>query len=483
MKRMRVAHVVYMSFVLALFAMATVGFYLVGDRIQDALYHAVQIFFLECAVEKNGNVFIDLCKFLCPVMTATGLLALLKNAFQRVMDGLVSGRADATAVYCDTDRMHEIGEGFCNPVFMERQVSRRALSHVLLFERDMDNLRFYEQMKPKLRKGSQVYIKLDQMEPNLLKEDNVRYFNVNEILARVYWQERHLQKYLTGGALDTTVAIIGFGLLGQSILNYGLMNNIYTLDQRIQYHVWGESRLYRNLLGNFDKMNGDTITYHDGDWTEELELLKGAHRIIVTTDVDMECLQTLIYLSSDGEIDFYDPLGVDLSRLYVGDRLTAFGVLGKVLTEENIKTDKLYSEAKKVNYAYLVENDKSGEYTWESPDAEEKMEKAWMALNSFIKGSNVACADYHNIRLLVMEALGLDAAALTPEQEEELAEMEHIRWSRYHFVNHWHYDEKRDNSKRRHHLLIPYETLPEDEKEKDRCTVKRCLGIKGTCLK
>lgn len=140
---------------------------------------------------------------------------------------------------------------------------------------------------------------------------------------------------------------LGVDALRQNLLDYGLMNNVYSVNQSIQYHIWGESRLYRNLLGDFDKMNGDTITYHDSNWWDELAQLKEFDRIIVAKDVNEELLQALLYLSCDAEIDFYNPEGVALSKIYKGDKLTEFGVLREVLTEETIKTDKLYREAKK----------------------------------------------------------------------------------------------------------------------------------------
>ena len=55
----------------------------------------------------------------------------------------------------------------------------------------------------------------------------------------------------------------------------------------------------------------------------------------------------------------------------------------------------------------------------------------------------------------------------TDKQIEELAELEHIRWCRFYFVNHWTYSAKRDNSMRRHNLLVPYEELSLEEQAKD----------------
>ena len=68
---------------------------------------------------------------------------------------------------------------------------------------------------------------------------------------------------------------------------------------------------------------------------------------------------------------------------------------------------------------------------------------------------------------------------------EMLAEMEHVRWSRYHYVNHWHYgapEEMPENgkggrrpknpAKRLHTCLVPYAELSEENKEKDKDAIR-----------
>lgn len=484
MKRARIAKVVYWGLVVVAFVMMFIGYGMRGEVWYDAMYYALQAFFIEFNDAESGNVILYVGRAVCPLLTVTGLFVVLRNGMKIIADWWVSRLGNATAVYYDTEQMKEFGKDFRRPVLMGEKVNKRAKSHVLLFAKDVDNLTFYEQMEGKIKKGSKVYIRMENIESKLLKESKVYHFNTNEIIARTYWQERNLQKYLKNGKMNVKIAILGFEALGQNLLDYGLMNNVYSLDQSIAYHVWGDSLLYRNLLEDFDKMNGDTITYHDGDWREALEQLRSFDRIIVAQEADVELLQALLYLSSDAKIDFYNPEGADLSKVYMGDKLTEFGMLTDVLTEEMIKTDKLYRDAKKVNYNYTVKYDESGQYTWERPDVEEVMEAAWQELDGFTKGSNVACADYHKIRLMVMETLGLRLETLTESDMEMLAEMEHIRWSRYHYVNHWHYGKLKDMpvkkgknqpknpAKRLHTCLVPYAELSEENKEKDKDAIR-----------
>ena len=488
MKRARIVKNIYLICVVVVYALMTAGYILRGEVWYDAGYYALQAFFMSFTTAEEGNVILFVGRFICPLLTATGLFMALQSGLKKMVDSLMSKLKNATAVYYDTEQMKEMGNGFCRPVLMGDKINTRAKSHVLLLEKDIDNLTFYEKMKGEIKEGSKVYIRLENVESKLLKKSEVYYFNVKEIIARSYWQERNLQKYMKKGKLEVKIAILGFDVLGQNLLDYGLMNNIYSLNQSIQYHVWGESHLYRNLLGDFDKMNGDTITFHDAEWWEALDDLKGFDRIIVAQEVNENVLQTLLYLSCNAEIDFYNPEGIDLQDFYLGDKLTGFGVLKEILTEETIKTDRLYREAKEINYSYVVKDkehmNRTGEYTWERPDVEQVMESLWNKLDGFTKGSNVACADYQGIRWLVMESLGLSENMLSENDMEALAEMEHVRWCRYHYVNHWVHGEKenmplglngkkadKDKMRRMHTALVPYMELPEDVKERDKVAI------------
>jgi len=61
---------------------------------------------------------------------------------------------------------------------------------------------------------------------------------------------------------------------------------------------------------------------------------------------------------------------------------------------------------------------------------------------------------------------------LSPEQTELLAKREHDRWMAERERAGWTYAPVRDNSRKRHHCLVPWHALPEEEKEKDRDVVR-----------
>jgi serine phosphatase RsbU (regulator of sigma subunit) len=64
------------------------------------------------------------------------------------------------------------------------------------------------------------------------------------------------------------------------------------------------------------------------------------------------------------------------------------------------------------------------------------------------------------------------ALHLDEEEIETMSKIEHIRWSWEKRLDGWTFDKKRDDDKKTHPGLIPYEELSEPEKEKDRELVK-----------
>ena len=111
-------------------------------------------------------------------------------------------------------------------------------------------------------------------------------------------------------------------------------------------------------------------------------------------------------------------------------------------------------------------------------------EKEWAALDGFTRYSNVSAADYHEVRLHMMQVLGwpADEKKLSPQQLEILAELEHIRWCRYHYLNNWKYGvlengAGKDRAKRIHTDLLAYGELTEAEKQKDRDNIRVLLSV------
>ena len=77
---------------------------------------------------------------------------------------------------------------------------------------------------------------------------------------------------------------------------------------------------------------------------------------------------------------------------------------------------------------------------------------------------------------------GVVGEAMCDRADLALAELEHIRWSRYHYLNNWRYGmpedgSRKDKGRRIHADLLPYRELSDNEKEKDRESVRQMLKV------
>jgi hypothetical protein len=71
---------------------------------------------------------------------------------------------------------------------------------------------------------------------------------------------------------------------------------------------------------------------------------------------------------------------------------------------------------------------------------------------------------------------------ISPAQLEELSIREHKRWAAERERQGWTYGTQRDNARKLHPSLVPWEELSEAEKQKDRDTVNnipRLIGLAG----
>jgi class 3 adenylate cyclase len=132
------------------------------------------------------------------------------------------------------------------------------------------------------------------------------------------------------------------------------------------------------------------------------------------------------------------------------------------------------SLAKAAHKAYFEESRARGE----TPDTNLSM-RPWDELSEDLRDANRAqVADIPN----KLRALGLELAAgdgvrpgdiaITDAQMEEMAIREHERWMADRMRHDWTWAPVRDNARKHHPLLIPWERLSEVEKEKDRDTIR-----------
>ena len=147
-----------------------------------------------------------------------------------------------------------------------------------------------------------------------------------------------------------------------------------------------------------------------------------------------------------------------------------FGSFAKVCTAELVLGESLDLLARKIHEDYCAKQLAEGAARGSKPAI-----TPWEQLSEEYREANRRQADHMLVKLravgcrLVPVKPGETAqsAAFTPEETEMLARMEHARWCADRWLRGFQYAQKSDYAARRHAMLVPWEALPDAEKEKD----------------
>jgi hypothetical protein len=255
-----------------------------------------------------------------------------------------------------------------------------------------------------------------------------------------------------------------------------LRNLVFHPEQKIAYHVIGKENGFRQIHNQLHSI-GDPVIFYEQPWTECLELVASAHMVIVTEQKDQLALLHALTLAIPKR-EFYvfsaQPACADLLANEEPEknaqgaygapprRLVCYDWKKQAMEPQNI----LQSEAlRRAKLFHLY-------YTGQQGVADADPEVLWQELNLFLQASNVALADYHPDVMAILEG-----RALTDELLEQLAELEHIRWCRYHYLNNWRSVPMAEGVRknilaRTHPCLASYQAMPESYKEYDRENIR-----------
>lgn len=291
---------------------------------------------------------------------------------------------------------------------------------------------------------------------------NVHLFSRTEALGRSYWREHPLSKN------EQCVALLGCGEAGSALLERAILTNVLPDRTGVEYHVFDDSAHFAALHGEIvramapDNIDEDRLIFHAEDWREALDVLARADRIILCWDDDAENLAVSeamrTWLSLPGEIHLrlHEPV----------PPLRSFGERERVITPELVMKAALDRQAVLINDLY---NRGSA-----SP-------VSWEAMGWFLRQSNIAAADHLMVKIRYL----LDDDSLTDfspalcrrawerlqairnDEADTLQRAEHRRWMRFHWLYNWQYASARDNARRLHPLLVPYDALAPAERSKD----------------
>ena len=437
------------------FILGCIGFVYEGENILDAAYNSFALYAVNpLYTTKNG--FIEVSRWLAPAVLASGVVVFIKELSQRIKDFFISSKNNSFTLYGNYKEIVPFKNLLPHTIISNNEKISNSDNHIIMFENDSQSFDFYNDNKNEFS-GKNVFIKSDRIEMFRNTDDNFRIINVNEMISRNYWIKYNLVDYFKNNQKEIDIAFIGFGAVGQKLLDYAVLNNIFSLDQKITYHIWGEANLYSSIHSNINLMNDDYIIYHSGSWKSNIDSIKSADRIIVLDPIETDTLIMLSDVCAESEIHCYN-VNENIISFLDNPKTISFGKTSDVITRDNIMLNDIYRSAKLLNLHYVYK------YTDSKENADKiNMETEWKKLDAFTKNSNICAADYHIIRKIITEK--------TPKTTMELAEMEHIRWCRFHFLNHWKYgmDEngKKDKKNKLHPSLIPFDDLSQEEKEKD----------------
>lgn len=424
-----------------------IGYSLSGDFITDALYASFALYFTN-PISDAYNGFIEFARWTAPLVTATAILCILQNVWKNLRWRFAGLSKDSVAVYSDEDIKIEFDKG-TKAVYPGEEFKGYFKSHIILFSSDQKSLRFYEKHKKNF-KDRKVYIGLRELEQGLIRDvADVTLFDINTAVSRQLWKNIHLWK---SDKEESEVVIYGNSALAAEILCIGLQLNLFSKKQHIKYHLISDNHYFQIKHQNISLMNADEICYHETNEKMIWNIIENADFVIVADEIKTDLLQTIVVKAKKGTIYYYSPVEGDAGGYISFRKLIPFGRNKDLFTDENIRNQNLIQTAIALNKQYAEKYNG---------------EKEWNKLSGLLKGSNISSADFKEVLAVLPQSM----------DDMELAELEHIRWCRFHFLNYWEEGEpadgmRKDNEKRLHKDLVPFDILDENEKKKDLDVVK-----------
>lgn len=441
------------------------GFYMVeGIGFLDSLFTAILLYLFNYA-DTPPNIYIEIARWGAAAVTASWLVTIFYTLRDKVMNFLLYCTGKSIAVYgLDEEKNFVMKE--MKPYAVDGKDKFVSASKYILLNDEDTNFAFYNTNKAKLKR-TPVYIKCDSMRSGEVCDSQLHLFCPEETSARLFWNENIIYPLSVEKNHQLDIVFMGFEKLGEELILFGLQSNIFSPEQKINYHILGDGSRFMALHTELTSIS-DTIRFYNEPWFAQMELIERADMVIVLTQENQsELLRDILFGTKRDRIHVFVSDADKVQLLNENERLLVFDWKTKSQKLEYILKDTLFLRAKKINLRY--------EHIYSNvEETEENMEKTWQKLNAFTRYSNVNSADYHEIRLKMIEFMGKASIhELSSEEFELFSELEHIRWCRYHYLNNWKYGvpengKNKDAILRIHKDLIPYQDLSEGEKEKDR---------------
>ena len=451
--------------------LGTAGLISAGESPINALFNGITMYGMNYG-DEPANWMVQAARWLAPVATVSGIALMFASVAKMAYAWFSYLRGDSVAVYGNEELADSIRSTCSYPVVTGEEKLLPAHRYVLFWDEEK-NLDFFLEHRKELEKR-QVYMRCSALRSQVSAGAALHLFSAEETAARLYWKQAEMYALSCKKNHEMIIVFIGFGKLGEELLTWGLQNNIFHPGQRISYHIYGDAEGYLSLHRELAQVS-DKVVCHSEPWNRDLVTVQAADRIIVCEqERQTETIQDLLFAIPEKRLDILAEQPEILDLIEEKDRLAVFRWRTEAMKPQNIFDEQTLRRAKAINlrYAHLYRS---------VEETAENAEKEWNQLDSFTRYSNISAADYHEIRMQMLKLWG--GTEINDDQLELLSELEHIRWSRFHYLNNWRYEKlpdgvRKDSVRRIHRDLIPYSELDEPAKEKDRENIRVMLKIR-----
>lgn len=455
-------------------ALGIVGYYFIDGRpFLQSVYISFKLYGMG-GEELPPNTAIELARWLGPVATAGGVVIVVKFAQRSVLNLFAYMKGNSTAVYGPENEKQPVLKQLGADGIDGRKNFVSAHRYILLNSED-ENLTFFDKYKKEIG-DRDVYAQCDGLSAQTVSAHNLKLFCKEETAASVFWKQHCIYSLSKQHLHQLKIAFIGFEKLGKEVLLSALQNNIFSPEQQIDYHIFGEADDFCNIYHQLNQLD-DNVIFHYKQWHEQIDFINSMDMVIVLQQENQSDLIRKLLLSTQCEkLYVFYAAQYSESLLESSDRIVNF--LWKKVAEnpKNIMEIALFDAAKKINlrYAHIYSGIAETEYN---------KQDQWQKLDTFTRYSNISAADYHDIQKQIVKAenQGPCLENISEKWFETLSELEHIRWCRYHCINNWKYgipaEGNKDAEKRIHSLLVPYSCLSEQDKDKDRENVRILFSL------
>lgn len=487
------------------FVLAFIGYYLVYSQNPDiepryvltsCLFNSFKIYATAVMVGLDEmNPWLEVARWSGALVTTSMILVVLKHIASGVRLRWKLRRPDTVVVHGDGVQQDTIVRALGKSgVAAKGDISFRPATHVLAFENDGAAIRYIMENEQKLFTNDKaVYFSSSEYEASDYAQSGLTVTNTAVNCARLYWQEHWLQDEKI-----RKVAIVGFGHYGQQLLEQALLVNVLPWRGPVEYHIYGSDgktflswrpELRHCLTINHSDDVQDSLHFHPSLREMGIDHIQGMDRIIITqdsVDENLLLLNHLIHTGLNGVIHIRCGKKLLKQLQYLPERRMAQGLLtiasfgdeDELFSRDVILHGKLCEAAKNAHITYVTQSSAENiRRKYPSCTRYEGCKEhgpcagcphapaTWDDLTPFEKSSNIAAADHAPIkRYLLRQA---ESKGGVESCHQELCRIEHIRWSRFYYLHNWHYAPQRDDARRLHPSLQPFDELSISEQEKD----------------